>query len=299
VTLVLEKFPIVRGWVARWDYKKKRERQLQSYTHFLQSLTETSIKQINFDSRGCIYLLEDGRSFLFDPEKSAGWLYSIPSTGTFEEKETEFLRKTIKPGWTCLDVGACFGWYSILFSKLVGTAGKVHSFEPVPDNRECLERNIELNNLENIQVNSFALGAEPGISKIYVPNDGVSGSLRAHTKTKDCRVIDIDISTLDQYVHKNALESIDFIKADIEGAEMLMLQGAEVALRKYRPMLMLEVQAHSTKHFGYEPKELFSWLQKLGYKSHFVDKKFKLISCDHLLNDKQLPDYNFIFLCRD
>lgn len=293
---MLEKFPVIRGWLARWDYKKKREELLKSYTHFLQSVTVTSIRQVKFDSRGCIYVLKDGREFLFDPEKSAGWLYTIPTSGTFEEKETEYLRRAIKPGWTCLDVGACFGWYSILFSQLVGSEGKVHSFEPVPDNRECLERNIELNNAGNIQVNSFALGAEPGISKIYVPNDGVSGSLRAHTKTKDCSVIDIDISTLDHYIYDNALEGIDFIKADIEGAEMLMLQGAEEALKKYRPMLMLEVQAHSTKHFGYEPKELFSWLQKLGYQSYFVDSNYELISCGHLLDDKLLPDYNFIFI---
>lgn len=293
--MLLDKIPGIRGWLTRWRNHKVRNAQLNSYSHMLRCVKETSVSSIHFDNNGCVYSLEDGRSFLFNPEKSAGWLYSVPYSGSFEEKETEYLRRNIQHDWVCFDIGACFGWYSILFSRIVGLAGQVHAFEPVPDNRECLMANLKLNEASNIKVNPFALGEELSTTKIYVPFDGVSGSLRAHAKPDDCKIIDIDVSTLDNYVNENDLTRVDFIKADIEGAEFLMLKGAEDTLRKYRPILMLEVQAHSSRLFGYEPEDLFQWLQGIGYRAYYVDSNYELVDCAEVLGTSNLPDYNFVF----
>jgi FkbM family methyltransferase len=263
-----------------------RNAQMTAYGHMLRCVKETPVSSIYFDSNGCVYSLEDGRSFIFNPNKSAGWLYSVPYTGLFEEKETEYVRRTIQRDWVCLDIGACFGWYSVLFSQLVGEAGQVHAFEPVPDNRDCLQANLALNNCSNVRINSFALGEESTATKIYIPHDGVSGSFKAHAKLDSCKIIDVDVSTLDQYFAETGINSLDFIKADIEGAEFLMLKGAEETLRKYHPILMLEVQAHSN---------LFQWLQNIGYQVYYVSTSHELVSCDDLLNKTDLPDYNFVF----
>lgn len=293
--MLIDRIPVVRGWLTRWRSHKSRVMQLSAYSHMLKCIKDTPISSVRFDDNGCVYSLEDGRLFQFNPEKSAGWLYSVPFTGTFEQKETEYVRQAIKRDWVCIDIGACFGWYSVLFSQLAGEAGQVHAFEPVPDNRECLLANLKLNGLSNVKVNPFALGESESTTKIYVPVDGVSGSLKAHAKLKDCKVIDINVSTLDQYVIDNGLDRIDFIKADIEGAEFLMLKGAESALRKYRPTLMLEVQAHSTRLFGYEPKNLFEWLKNIGYRAYYVNLRHDLVECTDSLGMLDIPEYNFIF----
>lgn len=293
--MLIDKIPVIRGWLSRWRSYKDKTTQLNSYSHMIKCVKETPVSSIRFDANGCVYSLKDGRSFQFNPEKSAGWLYSVPYTGTFEEKETEYVRRAIQSDWVCIDIGACFGWYSVLFSQVVGESGQVHAFEPVPDNRECLLANLNLNGISNVKVNTFALGEKEGTTKIYVPVDGVSGSLKAHAKLKDCKVIDINVSTLDQYATDNKLNRIDFIKADIEGAEFLMLKGAESTLRKYRPTLMLEVQAHSTRLFGYEPENLFEWLKNIGYRAYYVDYNYYLVDCTDTMGKLELLDYNFIF----
>lgn len=290
--MLLDKIPVVRGWLARWRNKEVKDVQLDAYAHLMRCIRNTPVSGIHFDHSGCAYTLQDGRSFYFNPKKSAGWLYSVPFTGKFEEKETEFVRQMIKQDWVCLDIGACFGWYSILFSQLVGRTGEVHAFEPVPDNRDCLQANLALNHCTNVKVNPFALGEQPTTTEIFIPHDGVSGSLRAHAKLDDCKAIKVEVDTLDQYAASNGLQRLDFIKADIEGAEFLMLKGAEQTLSKYRPTLMLEVQGHSTRLFGYEPADLFAWLQKLGYRAYYVNQHHELVYCDGLT---ELPDYNFVF----
>lgn len=294
--MILDRIPVVRGWLARWRNHAAKKGLLSAYARMMQSFRGTSITAIRFDQYGCVYSLEDGRSFLFDPDKSAGWLYSVPFSGTFEEKETGFVRRTVQKDWVCLDIGGCFGWYTVLFSKLVGEAGKVYAFEPVPDNRTCLERNLAINACTNVRLIPCALGERNDHTQIFLPLDGVSGSLRAHAKLAKCKIIDVEVSTVDQVASMEGLQRLDFVKADIEGAEFLMLKGALETFSKFRPMLMLEIQAHSTRLFGYEPIELFTLLKNLGYRPHYVGKDYELIRCDEMLAaGAKLPDYNFVF----
>lgn len=262
----------------------------------MQSFDNAFISAVKFDKDGCVYSLKDGRSFAFNPGKSAGWLYSVPYSGTFEEKETGFVRRAIQKDWVCLDIGGCFGWYTVLFSQLVGEAGKVYVFEPVPDNRICLETNLIINACKNVELIPCALGEKNERTQIFLPLDGVSGSLRAHAMLTKCKIIDVEVSTVDQLASAKGLQRLDFIKADIEGAEFLMLKGALETIKRFRPILMLEVQSHSTRLFDYEPIELFSLLASLDYRPYYVDKNYELIRCDKVLQaGAKLPDYNFVF----
>ncbi len=261
----------------------------------MNSIVKTPVKAIHLDDNGCVYLLEDGRSYYFNPDRSAGWLYSVPYTGTFETKETDYIKQLIKRDWVCLDIGACFGWYTVLFSQLAGNNGSIHAFEPIPDNRECLDANLSLNGCTNVVVNNYALGEESSITQIYIPLDGVSGSLRAHATVSKCKVLDVKVSTLDQYVSNNGIGRIDFIKADIEGAELLMLKGAKETLKRYHPILMLEIQSHSTKLFGYKPEDVFDFLHEIGYAGFYVTQQGNLELCLPGKQYHHLPDYNFIF----
>jgi hypothetical protein len=130
---------------------------------------------------------------------------------------------------------------------------------------------------------------------MFLPKGQVSASLRAHSSKTD--VLTAQVITLDDYVEEKNIQRIDLIKADIEGGELPMLKGAEKSLRRFRPLLMLEVQAHSTKLFDYEPPDLFSFLHDLGYKSFRVAPNGILEL--HLQTTANLPDYNFIFCCID
>jgi FkbM family methyltransferase len=289
-----KKVPVLRGWITRFNAWLAKRRLLQAYQTFRQCAGHDGIGEVRFSRDGSTFLLNDGRRYLFDPSRAAGWLYSIPFSGTFEEKETEYLRTFVRPGWVCLDVGACFGWYTLLLSRLVGSGGRVHAFEPVRSNLGCLRENVALNKSENIVLNDVALGDKAGKVTLYLPKRGVSASLRQHGSKTGCETLETTVVTLNEYVNRSGLERLDFIKADIEGAELLLLNGGLETLKRFKPSLMLEIQAHSTRLFGYAPDAIFTLLADMGYQAYYVGPDAALIPYTPSGNS-QLPDYNFIF----
>jgi FkbM family methyltransferase len=252
------------------------------------------ISGIYFDRSGCVVTLQDGRRFRFDLSRAAGWLYSVPFTGTFERKETEYVRKIVQPGWVCVDVGACFGWYSVLLSQAVGACGQVHAFEPVKPNFECLTANVALNDATNVRTNNVALGDRPGRLQLYLPFDGVSASFRPHAAISKCSILETDVTTLDAYAQQAGLTRLDFLKADIEGGELLFLKGGRQTLERFKPTLLLEIQAHSTHLFGYEPEAVFNFLEELGYRASYLAQDGTLVPVGRNQSNS-LPDHNFVF----
>ncbi|MEX0958151.1 MAG: FkbM family methyltransferase [Burkholderiales bacterium] len=291
---IWSRVPLLRRWIARKKGKAAINRLVAAHEFFAQLTQKESVAAVHFDHNGCYFSLADGRRYKFDPSRAVGRLYSVPFSGTFEKKETEYLKRLVRPDWVCFDVGACFGWYSILFSQGTGAGGQVHAFEPVPPNFQCLSENVALNGAVNVVLDKRALGDQAGVLKLYLPREGVSASLRPHASVSECEVIEAQVTTLDEYVSRMGIQRLDLLKADIEGAELLLLKGGMATLRKFKPTLLLEIQAHSTRLFGYEPNAVFSLLSELGYRAGYVQEDGSLTAFDHK-DVIRLPDYNFVF----
>ena len=287
------RIPVVRGWIVRLRSWLRRRRLLGAYQTLRECAALDAVGDVRFDDAGCVFTLRDGRRFLFDPSRAAGWLYSVPFSGTFEIKETDYVARSVEPGWVSLDVGACFGWYTVLLSQLAGERGAVHAFEPVGPNRECLEANLALNACRNVIVNTVALGENAGRLPMFLPRHGVSASLRPHGALASCERIETEVTTLDAYVAAAGISRVDFLKADIEGGELPLLRGGLDTLRKFKPMLMLDVQAHSTELFVSEPEDIFTLLAGLGYVAYTIASNGTLQP--YRAFRAPLPDYNFIF----
>jgi FkbM family methyltransferase len=238
-------------------------------------------------------VLHDGRRFRYNPGDRLERLYSLPITGEFERKETEWVRRWLKPGMHCVDAGGSFGWYAVLMSQAVGNAGGVRVFEPIPRTAGVLEANLKRNACSNAVVHRVALAEADGHMDLYVPDIGVSGSLRLHDYDDAYEVFSCPVRALDSMADEGKWPKIDFIKADIEGAEFALLRGAERVIRRDRPLMMLEAQASSTRLFGYEPSALFAWLEGVGYGAAWVSMAGELVACTG--REDTLPDYNFIF----
>ena len=86
---------------------------------------------------------KEGTRFQVDPrEPQHQQLFHF---GTYDRVETELIQAILAPGDTVLDVGANFGWYTLLFASKVGASGAVHSFEPVPPTFQSLRSNCDIN----------------------------------------------------------------------------------------------------------------------------------------------------------
>lgn len=152
---------------------------------------------------------------------------------SWEPQSLSYLSEHVKNGDIAVDVGACLGLYTVIFSKLVGTDGLVYAFEPDPYMFKILKANIKLLHLENVIACNFALGESNRVSKFYVTNGGMS-SLEPMAGLRS--IVQVIVKTLDSF----DLPRIDWMKIDTEGTEHLVLEGAKRLIERCGPRMLIE-----------------------------------------------------------
>jgi FkbM family methyltransferase len=254
----------------------------------------SEIESIQINAEETTIVLKDGRQYLWNPDHQVLRLYTISSLGVFEKRETAFMRSLIKPGFTTFDIGANFGWYTVLLSILCQETGVVHAFEPVPRNFDILKNHSLRNNCRNVVLNNLAIGDKNGQGELYLPDIGSSGSFRLHKYKDSYQTISSSIITMNEYARQKNISKVDFIKADIEGAELDLLKGSsEILATQHNSVWMLEIQKKSTKLFGYEPVEVFELMRHYGFQAYSIREGGSLSR--FLKYDEHLSDYNFVF----
>jgi len=189
-------------------------------------------------------------------------------TESFEKAEMSFAQRFLKEGMTVLDIGAHHGFYTILASKKVGSSGRVIAFEPSPRERQRLLLHLKLNRCTNVKVEPFALAGQNGEAMLFVVDGRDTGcnSLRPPAVSEPTRTIPISTKTLDGYLENQGLNHVDFVKLDVEGAELEVLKGARHLLsRNSRPIIMVEVSDVRTEPWGYSAAAIFDFLSEQNY----------------------------------
>lgn len=144
---------------------------------------------------------------------------------------------------TIIDVGANYGFLTVVFSKYVSDlGGRVYSFEPHPKIFSSLRKTITSNKIKNIFLENYAVGDKECEIDINISNytSNVLDIFGGNVKTKRIKQI-----SLDKYFFENKSHSfdvkIDFIKIDVDGYEYQVLQGCKKIIEKYRPVLVVEL----------------------------------------------------------
>lgn len=218
----------------------------------------------------------DNRNLLINTANiSYKYIYFL---GEYEAAITSIFKRIVGPGDICLDIGANIGWYTTLFQKLIGENGQVHAFEPVPPVFETLKRNTQLNSPpHNIKLNNFALGNEEKQVDLHVfsalPSGHASISAFDHS---DFEVFPSLMRPLDTYISENGLGNVDFVKIDVEGAELMVLEGASKLFEQGRlPVFEIEMALATTTGFGYMPNDLIEFIRhKAEYDFYSIDEKY-------------------------
>ncbi len=217
---------------------------------------------------------KDGRKLYVALSDWAG--ESIFFLGKHEQFSAEIFARYIKKGFVCLDVGANIGWHTTLMSRLAGAEGEVHAFEPVPPTFEDLKRNVALNGAgAKVFLNNFGLGDRESTAEIHLFRDLPSGHATLAGKDNQPSIVfPIRIKTLDSYLEEKNIVRVDFIKVDIEGAEMMFLKGArKVFEQQTPPVIYMEMTLETSAEFGYLPNDLIVFLKnKARYRFFKVDE---------------------------
>jgi FkbM family methyltransferase len=213
----------------------------------------------------------------------------------YEPNEMYAMSKLIGPGMCVVDVGANEGIFTLMAAKLVGANGTVHAFEPSPRERDRLLANLAVNRLSNVKLHAEALGRAAGTAVLQVagaehPGHNTIGGF-AYAETAEY-ALEVQVTTLDEIAETDKLTRLDLLKIDVEGSETATLQGAEAALRKFRPVIVAEAQEASLRQLGSSVSELLELLRELDYEV----KVFGPSGTADTLVDDQLTGTNLLCL---
>ena len=155
------------------------------------------------------------------------------------EPELAALSNFLKPGMTFMDIGANTGVFAMKAAKEVGESGLVLALEPFIETAEVLVHNIELNHFSNVRVRVCCAAARTGHVAFYLNRDRpASFGMRRIGDAKSISVLAVAIDDLCRW---ESLERLDYLKIDAEGAEEAILLGARESLRRFRPIVQVEI----------------------------------------------------------
>lgn len=224
----------------------------------------TKYKTKNLDKQASLKINLDDREIFVNPNDK-GLSTELIVFGSHEPKTTEFIKKYVKKNMVCLDVGANIGYYSTLFSNLIGNEGKIISIEPSPINFQYLKQNLELQNLKNFILLNIACGDSNKQVDFHLNQSGNKSKIVSDENSDN--IISIEVKTLDELSKDLKLEQIDFLKIDVEGYEWEFINGSKKTIEKFKPTIQIEFH----RSIGKKLKEIIDFLILNNYKIIFND----------------------------
>jgi FkbM family methyltransferase len=180
----------------------------------------------------------------------------------WSQYERDVLRPYVKEAGVAIDVGANLGFITTLLSQMVGQRGTVYSFEPSPTTFRKLEDVINENRLTNVRAFNAGCGERPQRLDLYCTGPSGHSSLHRPTDASDVRAIEnVEIVQLDEFL-ASGLSRVDLLKIDTEGHEDAVIAGASELLRRFRPVVYLEL----TAEYIDSSRRAVSLLKAAGYR---------------------------------
>ncbi len=190
------------------------------------------------------------------------------------EPELMLLEQYLKPGMVFVDGGANTGVFSFTAARLVGREGRVLAFEPGARCFDALRISQELNSFEHMKIINQALSDQSGRARLY----HCLGQENSFSLGVDGNAASDEITTvtLDEIAKREQIARIDFIKLDVEGAEELVLRGAQAVLDKWRPIVLFEVNREAAGRLNLNADGACQLLRDHGYELFSLDDELRL-----------------------
>jgi FkbM family methyltransferase len=182
--------------------------------------------------------------------------------GIYEMEIQQALARELKSGDTFYDIGANAGFFSLLAGRLVGPAGRVLAFEPLPENIESIREQFSLNSMRQCQLIPKAVADYSGSASLVLADNNSMGRIGDAGNMESGNVMTVETTTLDDFVASEAIP--DLIKVDVEGFEVEVLTGARGLLNSaHAPKLLIEL------HGDDKARQVEAILSARGY--HLTD----------------------------
>ena len=184
-----------------------------------------------------------------------------------ERREADLISRVLAPGEVFWDVGANLGYFTLLAASTLKHTGQVLALEPSPGAYACLMENISRNAFTNIQTFRLAATDREGEAVLYSVKgqpDGRANLFRAGPGQTES--LPVHTVTLDGWRERHNLPGPDFIKLDVEGAELAALTGARKTLLDWDPLLLVEMKEAIFQSLGTDRATIEGFLGQFGYR---------------------------------
>ena len=183
--------------------------------------------------------------------------------GTYEQDKTKAVLLSVMKGDTAWDIGGHVGYYAVLEAKLVGDQGQVLCFEPRPLNACYIKRHVSINRIENLTLIESAVSDRPGKSRF----ESRTGTGTGHLSLRGN--LEVDTVAVDDLVETQGYPAPNFIKLDVEGAEVEALNGAMNTIIRHRPRMLIATHGPAKHRF------VLQLLESLNYQANILDNHGK------------------------
>jgi len=218
----------------------------------------------------------NGDVFLLD--YALGARYDREDHRSYEPVFYNSFVQRVRPDMKIADIGAHFGFFTLGAALRVGDQGRVYAFEPSPETAGTLERNVLFNRWQDrIEIVRSVVSNTDGLVSFYTYGTSMAASLSRENverlnpeRPPAAAETKVPSVTLDQFCRTRKI-TLDLVKIDVEGAELLVLRGAREMLREDRPLVLCEIHPLQMQQCGCSQAELISFLSEVGYRVEPLD----------------------------
>lgn len=288
------------GKIGKTAYINRMHSVHQSLFDYAELIKRTDISKIEITDNSVLMTTRDGGVKLTcDRDDKRDIPLEILNFDSYEKESLDMVLRLVKAGFTVFDIGANIGWYTINIAK-AKKGVKLFSFEPIPKTFRELAQNLKINRISTpiksestARIFNFGFSNRQGEMIFYCYKEGPgNASMRNLSKKKNVERIKCQVVRMDDFIEKKKIK-VDFIKCDVEGAELPVIQGGLVSIKRDKPIIFVEMLRKWSAPFGYHPNDIISLLRSLGYRC-FVIKKGRLFQFDKM--DEKTVETNFFFL---
>jgi FkbM family methyltransferase len=263
------------GLMEKGSYIKEMHQIHQTLFEYAEFIQGTDIKSITISDNIVVMTSRStDMKFVCDPVDERIAPIEILNFNQYEKSDFEMVLKLLEDGMTVFDIGANFGWYVLNISKKFPKS-HIFAFEPIPKTFDYLSKNVSLNGISNVSIFNFGFSNQEGKFELfYYPEGSGNASLTNVSGLTDVEKIVCSIRKMDAFTDENNVHP-DFIKLDVEGAELFVMQGGIKTIEQDRPIIFAELLRKWSAKFNYHPNELIDLLKDSGYRC-FITKEGKL-----------------------
>lgn len=238
-------------------------------TRLLYDYNSTSNKGVNL-----VVNYDDNLKFLLNTKEFIGW--NIFFHKYYEYETNTVLKNYIKKDFYVIEAGANNGSETIIIGNILKSGrGKIFAFEPAPLPFKVLLINITLNELQQvIQPYDLLLGEEESYVNFFLASDSDAnqGKSSKYKFNESSQKITKRQTTLDKFIEEQNIEKVDFLKMDIQGSELDLMEGGINTLLKYHPIIFTEASNSELNRRGKSILDLYNKLISMDYDVFRITK---------------------------